>query len=455
MGSQTSSSIRRRGIAAIAATAVLTALAVAITAPTNVAAEQRAPEATLSPTALLGLDLGSSRARRAQGAAGGAGSLNRVFVRERGRFTTFAAPGPTPQDVTRINDRGAIVGGIRDILADTGFRGYLRDKRGRFTRINFPGAASTQPNDINDDGLIVGTYSDTSPSTGAAPDKRGFLRDERGRFSTIHVPGAVQSQALGINDQGQIVGEYFTDDGTFHGYVWEEGQFTTLDGPVGAGASAVDINNRGHVVGVYVNGDPADPEAADGFVLRRGVYTTFDAPGGGFTFPFGINDRGRIVVATTRGGLRDVHSYVLREGVDGPFTPINFPGSIGTLATGINNAGQIVGIYFRNPLSIKPRKRIVKQGESATFTVTIKNPSGPAIRGAKVCVRAPSRAVVVRRCVDLGRLPAGDTKVKFEVRARGDANPGSYRLRFKASAPGFESVTATATLRLRERGEGR
>jgi hypothetical protein len=209
------------------------------------------------------------------------------------------------------------------------------------------------------------------------------------------------------------------------------------------------------VVGAYLNGDPTDPESLDGFLLRGGVYSTFDAPSAGLTLPFGINDRGRIVVATTRGGLRDVHSYVLRNGVDGPFTPINYPGSIGTLATGINNAGQIVGIYFRNPLSVKPKRRIVRQGGSAMFTVTIKNPGGLGMNGVTVCLRAPSRAIVARECVDLGRLPVGDTKVEFDVKARRNAKPGSYRLRFRGSEPGSEPVTATAALRVRERGEGR
>jgi probable HAF family extracellular repeat protein len=449
------STCRRGGIAASAA-AALAALAVAVKTPTNVAAEAPTREATLSPAGLLGLDLGSSAARRARTAANGPDSLSSAFVLDQGRFTRFDPPGPTPQDVTRINDRGEIVGGVRDIRTDTGFRGYLRDNRGSYRAINVPGAASTQPNDINDEGQIVGTYSDTSPSTGAADDKRGFLRSKRGRFRTIHVPGAVQSQAYGINDRGQVVGEYYTDDGTIHGYVWEEGRFTTLDGPLGAGASALDINDRGQVVGLYLDGDPTDPESLDGFLLSGGAYTTFDAPGTGFTFPFGLNNQGQIVVASTTGGLRDVRSYVLRKGVGGPFSQIKFPGSIGTLATGINAGGQIVGIYFRSPFSVTPKRRVVNQGESATFTATIKNPSGADLRAAKVCVRTPSRAIRVGRCVNLGTLPGGVTRVRFEAEASRNAKPRSYKLTFKASATqDLERLTdtATATLRVREQGD--
>jgi hypothetical protein len=38
-----------------------------------------------------------------------------VFVLnlDKGRFTAFDVPGPTPQDITRINNRGQIVGGTR------------------------------------------------------------------------------------------------------------------------------------------------------------------------------------------------------------------------------------------------------------------------------------------------------------------------------------------------------
>ena len=37
---------------------------------------------------------------------------------------TVHAPGPAPQDNTRINNRGRIVGGTREAVADEGFRGY-------------------------------------------------------------------------------------------------------------------------------------------------------------------------------------------------------------------------------------------------------------------------------------------------------------------------------------------
>jgi hypothetical protein len=38
-----------------------------------------------------------------------------VFVLDNGRFSAFDAPGPAPHDITRINNRGEIAGGIRDV----------------------------------------------------------------------------------------------------------------------------------------------------------------------------------------------------------------------------------------------------------------------------------------------------------------------------------------------------
>ena len=274
-----------------------------------------------------------------------------VFVLSKGRLTAFDAPGPAPQDLVRVNNRGQIVGGIREAVADEGFRGYRRDQRGKFSRIDFPGAAGTSPFDLNDRGQIVGIYSKTDTNTGRAGDKRGFLLD-RGRFTTLHVPGAVTSQAFGINNRGQVVGEYLDAGGRIHGYLWDRGRFTTVDGPDGAaGASLTDINDRGQIVGVYAFGDPnippTDPEALDGFLLSGGVYRTFDTPGPGATFPFGINNRGQIVVSTTTGMLNNAQGFLL-PGAAGHFTPIDPPGPVGApgtlLATGINDAGTIVGL---------------------------------------------------------------------------------------------------------------
>ena len=135
-----------------------------------------------------------------------------VFVLDltKGRFTGFDVPGPTAQDVTRINNRGQIVGGTREVVADEGFRGYLRDRRGRFTRIDVPGAVLwTQPFGINNRGQIVG-YTTDGPGIRQNQEIHGFLlvKGASGPFTAIDVPGAPATGATGINDRGQIVGLY-------------------------------------------------------------------------------------------------------------------------------------------------------------------------------------------------------------------------------------------------------
>jgi probable HAF family extracellular repeat protein len=274
-----------------------------------------------------------------------------VFVLDltKGRFSGFDVPGPAPQDITRINNRGQVVGGTREAVADEGFRGYLRDRRGRITRIDVPGAAGTQPNDLNDHGQIVGTYSTTNSCTGCADDKRGFLRDRHGRYTTIHVPGALQSQAYGINNRGQVVGDYRDASGRVHGYLWDKGRFRTVDVPGAGDTTATDLNDRGQLIGVYSN-DRDLRSPVHGFVLQRGRYASFDAPGAVlWTLPFGINNRGQIVGFTTDGpGLRqsqEIHGFLLAKGAGGPFTGIDVPGAPATGATGINDRGQIVGLY--------------------------------------------------------------------------------------------------------------
>jgi probable HAF family extracellular repeat protein len=440
-------SIRRRGLAAIAAAAVLSALAVATSAPAGAAEESVEPLELLRESTVSAFDVSS---RAARGDRSSPSSKLRsdvpVFTLSKGRFTAFDPPGQGAPEGVATNNRGEIVGGYaRDLNRDCRlFRGFLRDGRGRFTvsRFNIPGARRTLPVDLNDRRQIVGNYQDS-----CADPLRGFLRARSGRITRIDFPDAMQTQAVGINNSGQVVGQYDDADGTFHGYLWEAGRFTTIDGPEGAaGASVTDINNRGEMVGVYL--DAAG--AIHGFFLSGGVYTTFDAPDAQFIAPFGLNNRGQIAGYTGDIGdtaLINVRGFVLRRGADGPLTPIDFPGAVETVATDINDAGTIVGVYPRIPLSVKPNRKTVNQGEGATFTAIVPNDRGVVLNGAKVCVRAPT-AIRVKGCVNLGTVD-GDVKVRFKANARRSAKQKAYKLRFAASATGVDPVTATATLKVK------
>jgi probable HAF family extracellular repeat protein len=267
-----------------------------------------------------------------------------VFVLDKGRFTTFDAPGRGANEFQRINNRGEVVGSyVKE--PGPGVGGYVRDRRGRFTEIAMPGMASTTPLDNNDRGEVVGNVQ-----AQVGGPLRGFRRDRRGRYTAITVPGAVTTQAYGINNRGQVVGDYYRADGVPHGYLWDKGRFRTIDGPVGTGATVTNLNDRGQLIGLYA--PTGDPSVLHGFLLHRGRYTTFDPDDKALTLPLGINNRGDIAgyTAVRFEATQDVdaHGFVLRRGPGGRLTRIDVPGALGTGAMGINDRGQVVGLYI-NP----------------------------------------------------------------------------------------------------------
>lgn len=334
MTSLTITSIGRRGLAAIAAAAmVLASLAVANSKPASAAPP---------PKASIGPSKGSSI--RSPG-----------FLLDKGRYRTIQAPGArTHTYAWGINDRGLIAGGFDNPSfdgPDGRGHGAVREKSGRFVRFDVPGAISTLANKIDDRGQIVGGSNDSNISVGA-PGTKGFLF-HRGRLTTINVPGSIETQALGINNHGRVVGEYVDAAGTFHGFLWHRGQFTTIDGPGSLGGIVTDINDRGQMVGAYID----TGGTARGFLLSKGVYTTFAAPYGPITLPTDINNRGQIVGSTLSDPVgTESHGFVLRKGVDGPFTQIDVPGSLGTIARGIDHRGRIVGLYA-NPDAVASTAR--------------------------------------------------------------------------------------------------
>jgi YD repeat-containing protein len=131
------------------------------------------------------------------------------FLLKRGRYTKFDAPDAVVQTVPfGINNRGVIVG--KFTTADGVDHGFRRDARGRFTTIDVPGAAATQLTKINDRGQIVGYTAAPTATDPFLAGARGFLlaRGARGPFTPIDVPGAPRTIVYGLNDAGAIVGQY-------------------------------------------------------------------------------------------------------------------------------------------------------------------------------------------------------------------------------------------------------
>ncbi len=266
------------------------------------------------------------------------------FVRVKDRYATFDLPGQrTMTALNGINNSGQIVGKYPD---SRGFHGLLRDQRGKLVRIDVPGAKGTYVTKINDRGQIVGSSNDVSAEVGVEGTK-GFLLS-RGRFTTIAYPRALFTQAYGINNAGTVVGEFLDKSGVIHGFLWRRGHFTVIKMPNAATTSATDINDRGQIIGLYAS--RSDPTRVRGFRLSNGRYATFAAPGDpSATLPFDINNRGQIVGYSLSDLAQPAFdSFLLASGVGGDFTPLDVPGGLTTVVGGINDQGHIVGVYERS-----------------------------------------------------------------------------------------------------------
>jgi hypothetical protein len=82
-------------------------------------------------------------------------------------------------------------------------------ERGRDTTFAAPGDVLTLPGDINNRGqIVVSTLAPTDADPLVAA--RGFLlaRGAAGPFTPIDVPGAPRTLAFGLDDAGAIVGAY-------------------------------------------------------------------------------------------------------------------------------------------------------------------------------------------------------------------------------------------------------
>jgi uncharacterized repeat protein (TIGR01451 family) len=108
---------------------------------------------------------------------------------------------------------------------------------------------------------------------------------------------------------------------------------------------------------------------------------------------------------------------------------------------------------FDLALSVRPANETVKQGKRATFTGTIRNTGDADASGVKVCVKAPKKAIKVKKCVNVGGLAAGDSeKARFNAEAKRSAKPKTYTLRFKTTVSGrVDPARDTAKLKVKER----
>ncbi len=219
------------------------------------------------------------------------------FVLDKGRVTTFDAPGAFTTQAWDITNTGRVIGQYYD---DGEQHGFVRDRRGQISTVDFPGEDGSLNESIggNDRGEIVGSHGNYDPENG---ELQAHVRDLRDRFATHDVPGALVTGAFKNNNRGQVVGAYSVESRrvpirAYRGYLLEDDKFTPIDAPGATYTPGIDINDRGQMIGIGVV-----PDARVGFGFlrdRNGSYSRPpDVPGAAQTVPFGINNRGQIVGA--------------------------------------------------------------------------------------------------------------------------------------------------------------
>ena len=102
-------------------------------------------------------------------------------------------------------------------------------------------------------------------------------------------------------------------------------------------------------------------------------------------------------------------------------------------------------------LVASPKTIKVKRGKKGSISTIVTNAGGKVANGVKVCVKAPKKFIKVKRCLKVGKLGAGKTRVKtFKVTVRKKARKGKkLTLKFKASSNNAGAKSAKATIRVK------
>jgi hypothetical protein len=229
-----STSIRRRGVAAV----VL--LLATLTAGTADASAGAVAQPARVPT---GSSAAGSVLATPETASGN-------FLLRANVFTPLPdLPGALETSHVRVNNRGETAGValVGDDAAPT-FYGFVQ-RHGSFRRIDVRGASSTLPFGLNDRGQVAGVYLDADQAL------HGFVRDGDGDLTRIDVRGASETVVYDINNRGRAVGYYIDANGVQHGLLWARGRVTLIDPPDvaaepdGPGTRVLGLNDHGDVVG--------------------------------------------------------------------------------------------------------------------------------------------------------------------------------------------------------------
>lgn len=93
----------------------------------------------------------------------------------------------------------------------------------------------------------------------------------------------------------------------------------------------------------------------------------------------------------------------------------------------------------------------VKRGKKGTVAVAVVNTGGKAANGVKVCAKAPKKFAKVKKCIKVGSLGSGKTRVvKVKVKIKRKAKKGK-KLNLKLTATGNKLGTKKAKVKVRVR----
>ncbi|MEU4623246.1 hypothetical protein AB0G04_25150 [Actinoplanes sp. NPDC023801] len=243
-----------------------------------------------------------------------------------GQLRTLAGPSRQMRAVD-INDRRQVTGTIDPDSSGVDRMFLWQD--GRFTTFGPPAGMRGHPLSVNNRGEVLGYLTNASWSV-----QQGFVW-RAGRMTILKpLLGGNALTPRAINDRGQVVG-YSTVAGSevLHAFSWQDGRMRDLTAghPAEAGL-AWDVNNAGDVVGNI--GSKA--------VLWRGGKVVDLAVPGQYTYATQINERGDVAGWATSGD--PAQNRVFRWRDNRVVFSEGYNTVMGLSLTGIDGSGRVVGM---------------------------------------------------------------------------------------------------------------